>query len=261
MLKIGLYAQAKKLNPDPSEEQQKDRDVKIALKTSSSRVRKNKDLIQIWGGDIEVDAVDERVIDESKWKMVLRGTLDFKHIYPILMTNENFRNREQDVPGYIDAIYIAGWKQSKRASEVEAKDPLKIRLKDAVKVGLDFKYCYYKLDTDKPTFKDALAISSYKPNECWINAIVEKYGESLMRSKKRSNVVNRETILKLVGRSEADIVDGLTVHEILPFFQRYKLRLRVYDVFFRLIFKYDPETENRRHRQCSASAMETMCIS
>jgi len=163
------------------------------------------------------------------------------------MTNDDFRNREQDVPGYIDAVYIAGWKFAKHSSEVEAKDPIENRLKDAVKVGLDFKYCHYKLDTENPTFKDALAISSYKPNECWINAIVEKYGESLMRSKKRSNVVNRETILKLVGRSEANIADGLTVHEILPFFQRYKLRLRVYDVFFRLIFKYDPETENRRH--------------
>ena len=77
-LKVGLYAQAKKLNPEPSDEQQKEREVEVPLRTSSSRVRKNNDLIQIWGGDLTVEAIDERAIDENKWKMIMRGTAEFK---------------------------------------------------------------------------------------------------------------------------------------------------------------------------------------
>ncbi|MFM7985859.1 MAG: hypothetical protein ACKPKO_41745, partial [Candidatus Fonsibacter sp.] len=32
-----------------------------------------------------------------------------------------------------------------------------------------------------------------------------------------------------------------TIKEVLPFFEKYKLKLRVYDVFYNLIHKYDPE--------------------
>ena len=122
-LKVGLYAQAKKLNPEPSDEQEEERNVEIPLRTSSSRVRKNKDLIQIWGGDLKVEAIDERIIDDSKWKMIMRGTPEFKAIYPIMMTSEDFATRERNFPGYIDAIYIAAWKPLKRVADVVPLDP------------------------------------------------------------------------------------------------------------------------------------------
>ena len=54
-------------------------------------------------------------------------------------------------------------------------------------------------------------------------------------------MITRETILQVMGRTEADIQDGLSIEEVLPFFQKYKLKLRVYDVFYNLIFKYNPE--------------------
>ena len=41
-LKIGLYAQAKKLNPEPTDEQQKERDADVPMRSSSSRIRKTR---------------------------------------------------------------------------------------------------------------------------------------------------------------------------------------------------------------------------
>ena len=38
--------------------------------------------------------------------------------------------------------------------------------------------------------------------------------------------------------------DGLTINEVLPFFEKYKLKLRVHDVFYNLIHRYDPEVPN-----------------
>ena len=244
-LKVGLYAQAKKLNPEPSDEQERERKVDVPMRSSSSRIRKNKDLIQIWGGDLSVEATDERAIDDNKWKMIMRGTAEFKAIYPVLMTSDDFATRERNFPGYLDAIYIAAWKPTKRLADVVPIDPKVSRHQDAGKVGINFKYCHYRLDTTQPTFKDALAISSYRRNECWINAIEERYRDNLLRPGKTKNIVNRETILKLIGRTESTIKKGLTIEEILPFFERYKLKLRVYDVFYQLIFKYDPDVENR----------------
>ena len=135
-LKVGLYAQAKKLNPEPSDEQERERKVEVPLRSSSSRVRKNKDLIQIWGGDLKVEAIDERLIDEHKWKMVMRGTPEFKAIYQIFMTSEDFATRERNFPGYIDAIYIAAWKPLKRLADVQPIDPKVSRRQDYGKVGL-----------------------------------------------------------------------------------------------------------------------------
>ena len=124
-----------------------------------------------------VEAIDERIIDDSKWKMIMRGTPEFKAIYPIMMTSDDFATRERNFPGYIDAIYIAVWRPLKRMAYVEPIAPKASRHQDTGKVGINFKYCHYKLDTTKPTFKDALAISSYRRNECWLSAIEERYRE------------------------------------------------------------------------------------
>ncbi|MFM7979522.1 MAG: hypothetical protein ACKPKO_09425 [Candidatus Fonsibacter sp.] len=37
------------------------------------------------------------------------------------------------------------------------------------------------------------------------------------------------------------------IEEVLPFFNKYKLELRVYDVFNNLIHRYDPEVPNFNH--------------
>ena len=163
------------------------------------------------------------------------------------MTNEDFAARERNFPGYIDAIYIAAWKPLKRVADVVPLDPKVARHQDAAKVAINFKYCHYKLDTTQPTFKDALAISSYRRNECWLNAIEENYGNNLMRAEKKKNIVNRQTILDLIGRTESNIKDGLTIEEILPFFKRYNLKLRVYDIFYQQIFKFDPDATTRNY--------------
>ena len=34
---------------------------------------------------------------------------------------------------------------------------------------------------------------------------------------------------------------GLTIQEALPFFEKLKLKLRVFDVFYNVIFKHDPQ--------------------
>jgi hypothetical protein len=36
----------------------------------------------------------------------------------------------------------------------------------------------------------------------------------------------------------------MTIDEVLPFFQQYKLKLRVFNVFYKLIYRYDPEVPN-----------------
>ena len=116
------------------------------------------------------------------------------------------------------------------------------------KVAIQFKYCSNELDLSKGTFRDALHKSRHHVSECWINTLYDNSEQTLLRTEKKKNVITRETILNVLGRTEEDIKDGLTIKEVLPFFRKYKLKLRVYDVFYNLIHRYDPGVPNFNHR-------------
>ncbi|MFM7989462.1 MAG: hypothetical protein ACKPKO_60125, partial [Candidatus Fonsibacter sp.] len=63
-------------------------------------------------------------------------------------------------------------------------------------------------------------------SECWINTLYDNYEQTLLRSDKQKNLITRETILDVLGRTEENIKEGLTIKEVLPFFEKYKLKLR-----------------------------------
>ena len=65
-------------------------------------------------------------------------------------------------------------------------------------------------------------------SECCINTLYDNYEQTLLRPDKQNNLITRETILEVLGKTEEDIKEGLTIKEVLPFFEKYKLKLRVY---------------------------------
>ena len=77
----------------------------------------------------------------------------------------------------------------------------------------------------------------YVQNECWLNSIYDFYHDSLLRTDKKKDMVTRETILQVLDRTEDNIKQGLTIDDILPFFVEYNLRLRVFNVFSKRIFR------------------------
>jgi hypothetical protein len=91
---------------------------------------------------------------------------------------------------------------------------------------------------------EAIQKSHYRENECWINALYDHYSDNLLRDNKRRNYISRQSILDLLGKTEETIKEGMTIEEALPFFQQYKLKLRVFDVFYKLIYRYDPVVPN-----------------
>ena len=165
------------------------------------------------------------------------------------MTDGNFKERELKAPGYLDGIYIVDWAATGGVKRDGATDPQETRKRaSGDKVAIQFKYCSNQLDLSKRTFRDALHKSRHHVSECWINTLYDNSEQTLLRTEKKKNVITRETILNVLGRTEEDIKDGLTIKEVLPFFRKYKLKLRVYDVFYNLIHRYDPEVPNFNHR-------------
>ena len=62
------------------------------------------------------------------------------------------------------------------------------------------------------------------------------YKDTLLSTHRNRNVITREIISNVLNRTEANIKEGFSVEDILPFFVKYKLRLRVFDMFYKLIF-------------------------
>ena len=69
-----------------------------------------------------------------------------------------------------------------------------------------------------------------------------------MREGKQQNKLRRDVILKLLNLTAESIKKGLTIVEVLPFFVHCKLRLRVFDKFYKMTFKYDPPVETRTNK-------------
>jgi len=244
---VAIYTQERRMDPAKREEYL----AATEKEAKKVKMKKIRGLAQITRMHITVQAYSSRVLEELRWKLARRGTKEFRQLYPICMTDKAFAERDRKIPGYIDAIYIMDWaaigKQAKTGvleEPTEAKDPKISRKRSGDKVAIAFKYCSYQLDTAKRSFKDALRKGEHRASECWINTIYDNFKDKLLRPDKTKNVITRETILQVLGRTEEDIKDGLTIDEVLPFFQKYKLKLRVYDVFYNLIFKYDPDTPN-----------------
>ena len=101
---------------------------------------------------------------------------------------------------------------------------------------------------DATTFKDAISKGNYQKDECFINSIFDFYGDNLMRADKKRNVINRATILQTIGKTEENIKDGLSIEDVLPFFIKHKLTLKVFDKFYKMVAKHEPPTRNHHNK-------------
>ena len=91
-LRVVLFAQARKQDPDREPFQQYDVVERIIQKRSRKYDRaKHKGLLQNWTGYLTVKASSDRVINQQKGRLTTRGTNEFKLLYHICMTDANFK--------------------------------------------------------------------------------------------------------------------------------------------------------------------------
>ena len=231
-LRVVLFTQARKQDPNKEPFQQDEAAEQIIQKRSRKYDRaKHKGLLQYWTGHLTVKAFSDRFISQQKGKLTKRRTNDFKLLYRICMTDGNFKERELKTPGYVDGKYIVNWTVTGGGVKQDAAaDPQETRKHaSGDKVAIQFKYCSTQLGLSKRTFRDALQKGRHHVSECWINALYDNYEHTLLRTDKKKNLITRETILEVLGRTEEDLKEGLTINEVLPFFEKYKLKLRVYE--------------------------------
>jgi hypothetical protein len=89
------------------------------------------------------------------------------------------------------------------------------------KSNICYKYCSTPLDLTRDTFRQALENKNYKRNECWLNTIYDHYHDSLLNPNRSQRICSykRKDFRYIISRTEENIQDGLTIDDVLPFFQ------------------------------------------
>jgi len=102
--------------------------------------------------------------------------------------------------------------------DIEPINPITRRQRNTQKLNVNYFYINTVLDLSQNTFKESITKKHYTENECWINTLYDFYGDNLLSQEKKRNRITREIILELLGKTEENIKEGLSISDILPFF-------------------------------------------
>ena len=227
---------------------------------SARHARKYGDLEQFYIGsfDLRVDGVEEAFLKSVQNKMLRRsGTVptpeggDFKRLAAILKSKNIVFAHLMGTTGdsYLEAMYVmnladSNFEQSKRLEF----DPKRIKNKSGSQVAAYYRYSTTELDLTVDTFKEAIAKTHYVKNECFLNSIYDFYKDNLLSTAKQRNVITRASLLETIGKTEEEVKQGLSIEDVMPFFVKYRLQLRVFDKFYKVVHKYDPPNRNHHNK-------------
>ena len=125
---------------------------------------------------------------------------NWEAIIDILKTDDDFKNWYNNVGDYINAVYIKDYDildhNADKEYEASKYDPLDEGLHSVTKLSINYKYVETKIDMSANTFLEAIENKNYIRDECWINTIVDFYGDNLMSDKKKKSCYKRNHITR-----------------------------------------------------------------
>ena len=72
--------------------------------------------------------------------------------------------------------------------------------------------------------------------------------EKLYYDQKKQKIITRETILKLLNKTEETVKDGISISEIMKFYQKSNLRLRIINQFNMLVSFFNPQRFDKNNK-------------
>ena len=150
---------------------------------------------------------------------------------------------------YMDAIYIPKVTSSASLSETTNVKSQK-KHNDSIK-GLYHEYLYHDLDEGENKYLDHSYLKeNFKEKSCLLTAIIETYSEIFKQKKKdgRRKIkenLTYEYLCELFGLECGEANIGCTLQEARPFFEKYRLGLKVFDIYNNIVEEYVPPFRNK----------------
>ena len=189
-------------------------------------------------------------LESSKGSLIINmpegDNSKFLILVDILKENDDFKDIAAVKNGYLAGLYVVRIDYPDEA-EAEQYRPRENLSRDTTKSSCYYQYINTELDLTADTLHTALVNKAYTENECWINTLYDNYKDTLLSLKKRK-VITRESILQILDKTEDDIKNGLSINDVLPFFKKFNLSVRIFDLFYKCIFKYDPEKRDHHNK-------------
>ena len=146
--------------------------------------------------------------------------------------------------------YITGFNLPKKSiqqiSDATNYEPMNERLRDTQKISTFNKYLVMEPIQYGNDIYEQLDV--HKSNECWLNVLEENYSDTLLRQDKQQNLITREMILNLLNKTEETVKNGSSISEIMLFYQKYNLRLRIINQFDMLVHFFNPTHFSKRNK-------------
>eukprot|EP00438_Fugacium_kawagutii_P012227 Skav223953 [mRNA] locus=scaffold798:243805:247131:- [translate_table: standard] len=115
-------------------------------------------------------------------------------------------------------------------------------LTDAENVSIYHRYINTPIQMEAPTIKEAIHKGHYQKNMCWVNALTDFYGETLMSEKTKKRLTS-EKIIELINKKDF-YEKGASITDMQRVFEEYNIQVRIFNFFNHLIYKYDPPKRN-----------------
>ena len=123
----------------------------------------------------------DKLLEISK-EVGLDDTSDLFHqMERILKTNPEVAYTYWGDSGGIAAIYLLNYKSDERKNKRAFVEPLERKARDSVEcVSMYSKYISTHLDIKYNNFKQSIENKNYIENECWVNTLMDYYGETIL---------------------------------------------------------------------------------
>ena len=164
------------------------------------------------------------------------------------------RDTNSNLYGYIHAIVVYSVSKIDNADD-EAIDVEEEGLRETKNVSIYNYYHETLIDPTRETVEEANKNKDYRENECWINALLEKYEGTKLTKEKRGSLakpaLTRSKILEMLNRTEDDIHKyGISINQMKPIFKFFSIPVKLYNCECQLLFQYIPDNyKNNRHTQ------------
>ena len=191
----------------------------------------------------------KRYTKKTKRSINIHDSKLWKAVYDILETDKDFASLPPEYKAYIQAFKILSIDEIPEKAGGAKTSILEEELTDTRKVSTYSRYIELELKDDVSTFKEGLDEKLKHENECWIDALVNYYGDTLMSENRKERLrLTREKVISIIGKTEEEFhLNGASVNDMAKVFDEFNLPVRIYDNFNHLIYKRDATS---RHNKC-----------
>ena len=145
----------------------------------------------------------KRYTKKTKRSINIHDSKLWKTVYDILETDKECASLPPEYKAYIQAFKILSIDEIPGKTGGSKTSILEEELTDTRKVSTYSRYIELELKDDVATFKEGLDETLKHENECWIDALVSYYGDTIMSENRKERLrLTREKVKSIIGKTE-----------------------------------------------------------